>query len=386
MSEKNRTLFSFTKMNKYYLIPFVAPLFCFTCNFLSQLMKAENRELNLNLFLFPILNFLSDIIAGFLYFIQLSKNKYKTLVSKRSEKEKKNKCKIFWIIIFMSFLKCSKYICLNINEELFLFLPFTLNLIFAIIFTKFLLKINIYNHQILSIIISFIGFIFILFSNIKTSLGKFYIFIIISLLNATFISILKYSITIYFISPFLCSFLYGIISIIIYLVGIIIYSLYKFKNFSFIQDIYAFSNKMFVIYYSLKLIATSILKALTLLEVYYFSPILYFISESLSQMIFSLYIKFYLKNNGQSIYIYILIIIGSLFEIISILLYNEIIIFNCFALNRNTVKYIKEREIEEKLDALYDDEKKDKNGDDNSSNDYLEIANYKINLHSRTNL
>ena len=72
---------------------------------------------------------------------------------------------------------------------------------------------------------------------------------------------------------------------------------------------------MFVIYYSLKLIATSILKALTLLEVYYFSPILYFISESLSPMIFSLYIKFYLKNNGQSIYIYILIIIGSLFEI-----------------------------------------------------------------------
>ena len=101
-------------------------------------------------------------------------------------------------------------------------------------------------------------------------------------------------------------------------------------------------------------------------------------------MLYSLYFKLYLKEFGQSIYIYIFIIIGFLFEIISILLYNEIIIINCYGLNKNTVKYIKEREIEEKIDVLYDHENIDKNDDDNSNDNYLEIANYKAYLDSRS--
>ena len=185
----------------------------------------------------------------------------------------------------MSFLVCSFTLCYNLKKELYLFLPFSINLIMSIVFSKFLLKIIIYKHQILSIIISIIGFIFILFLNIPDTLEKFYIAIIISLLYCAFISLLKYSTTIYFISPFLCSFSYGLISFIIYNIGIIIYTLYKFKDFSFMQNIYAFHGKMFIIYFSLLIIMISVLQALTLLEVYYFSPILYFISESISPMI-----------------------------------------------------------------------------------------------------
>ena len=139
---------------------------------------------------------------------------------------------------------------------------------------------------------------------------------------------------------------------------------------------------MFIIYFSLIVITCSILKALTLLEVYYFTPILYFISESISPIIFSFYNKLFLKKTRQNTFIYIFIIIGFLFQIISILLYNEIIIINRYGLNKNTVKYIKEREIEEKIDLLYNNDDKDKNNDNN----YLEISDYKVNLDSRSTL
>jgi len=376
MSEKKGSLFSFTKMNKYYLIPFITPLICFAIRCLMDLIIEENNQMNL--LYFPIINSIADIIAGLIYFIQLYQNQSKDSNSKRDIKKDKNKCKITCIIIFMSFLVCPFYICFILYKELLLFLPFSLDIILSIFFSIFLLKINIYKHQILSIIISFIGFIFLLFSNIQITFEKFYMLIIISLLNCTYISVLKYSTTIYFISPFLCSFLYGLISFIIYNIGSIIYTLYKFKDFSFMQDIYAFHGKMFTIYFSLLIIVFPILKALTLLEIYYFSPILYFISETISPMLYSFYIKI-LSKNGQSNYIYIFIIIGFLFEIISIFLYNEIIIINACGLNENTVKYIKEREKEEKIGTLYDNDNDNENIDKNNDN-YFEIENYKTYL------
>ena len=383
MSEKKKAFFSFTKMNKYYILPFITPLFCFTCNVLSGSMRAENKELNL--FFFLILYSISDIIAGLIYFTHLSENKNGNLNSKITKNEKKNKCKIFCIMIFMALLICSKCFFVNQNVALVLFLPFSLNLILSIIFSIFLLKINLYNHQILSIIISFIGFILILFSNLEIFLEKFYIYIILSLANATFISTLKYSIIFYFISPFLCSFLYGIISFIIYIIAIIVYDLYNYNQISLKQNFDVFHGKKFIIYFLLIIIASIILKILTLLEIDYFSPILYFISESISRMLYLFYSKLYLETKEKKIYIYIFIIIGSLFEIISILLYNEIIIINYFGLNKNTVKYIKEREAKEKIDVLYDCEDEDKD-DDNSSNLYLEISNYKFRLDSKTTL
>ena len=381
MSEKKGPLFSFTKMNKYYLLPFITPVFCFIGNLIETLILEEDDK-KLNLFFFAIINSIGDILAGFIYFIQLCQNKNKNLNLKRGNNKEKIKCKVFYYIILMSFLISPMYICYDLNLDLFLFLPFSFDLIFSIVFSIFLLKINIYKHQILSIIISFIGFILILFSNTNITFKNFYIHIIISLLNSTFISILKYSTTIYFISPFLCSFYYGIISLIIYIIGNIVYDLYISKEYTFLQNIYAFNDKIFIIYFSLIIITSFLIKILTLLEVNYFSPILYFISKTISPMLFSFYNELIVKANKQSIYIYILIIIGFLFEIISILLYNEIIIINAYGLNKNTVKYIKEREIEENISLLYDDEIKDKKN--RNSNAYLEISNYMVNLEQRT--
>jgi len=380
MKEKKRALFSFTKMNKYYLIPFITPIISFICNLLGTLIANEDTDKKPNFLFFPISDSIGDTIAGSIYFIQLYKNKHN---SAKEKKIKKNKRKIFCLIIVMTFIICPMYICFYIDDDIYLLLPFSLSLIIAILFSIFLLKVNIYSHQILSIIISLIGFIFLLISNVKIPFNKFYIYIILSLLNPSYISILKYSSTIYFISPFLCSFLYGMISLIIFIIGTIICALYKLKGFSFIEITDSFGGKMFIPYYLLTLITNSIVTALTLLEVYYFSPILYFLSESINPMLF-----YFLKlEKGQSFYIYIFIIIGFLFEIISILLYNEIIIINACDLNINTVKYIKKREKEDIISALYDNDDED-NGENKNKrkNNNVEISQYIFNLDESSTL
>jgi len=164
---------------------------------------------------------------------------------------------------------------------------------------------------------------------------------------------------------------------LIYIIGAILCALYKLKGFSFIEIIDSFGGKMFIPYYLLTIIANSIVAALTLLEVYYFSPILYFLSESINPMLY-----YFLKlEKRQSFYIYIFIIIGFLFEIISILLYNEIIIINACDLNINTVKYIKKREKEDTIGALYDDDDEDSNENkDKMDDNNLEISRYIFNL------
>jgi hypothetical protein len=93
MNEKKKTFFSFTKMNKYYIIPFITPLFCFTCNFLYKSLRNESNELDL--FFFPILYSISDIIAGLIYFTHLSEIKNGNLNSKIIKSKKKINAKYF---------------------------------------------------------------------------------------------------------------------------------------------------------------------------------------------------------------------------------------------------------------------------------------------------
>ena len=127
MKEKKRTLFSFTKMNKYYLIPFITPIIGFMSNLFPSLIKKEGK--NPNLLFFPIIDSIGDIIAGSIYFIQLHKNKNNSTKEKEIEK---NKPKIFYHILFMTCLTCPMYICFYLSDEIYILLPFSLNLIVSI--------------------------------------------------------------------------------------------------------------------------------------------------------------------------------------------------------------------------------------------------------------
>ena len=40
-------LFSFQKMNKYFLMPFIIPITCFSTKFFSETMKTDDDEINI---------------------------------------------------------------------------------------------------------------------------------------------------------------------------------------------------------------------------------------------------------------------------------------------------------------------------------------------------
>ena len=74
-------LFSFQKMNKYFLMPFIIPITCFSTKFFSETMKTDNDNKDIKdvsddnthtfVFLYQIIQCFSLILGGLIYFIQL---------------------------------------------------------------------------------------------------------------------------------------------------------------------------------------------------------------------------------------------------------------------------------------------------------------------------
>ena len=99
------------------------------------------------------------------------------------------------------------------------------------LFSKFILKENLYKHQYLSLMISIIAWIIL---NIpiclkvkKEDILANFINLIHALIYSIFLVLIKYVNNKFFISPLQSSLIFGIISIILSLIGFIIYSLIK---------------------------------------------------------------------------------------------------------------------------------------------------------------
>ena len=99
------SLFSFQKMNKYFLMPFAVPIICFSTKFFSETMKTDNNNRNIKevsqdnthtfVFLYQIIQSLSLFIGGlghFIFFCSL-KEKKPEIEEKNIEESEDNKSK-----------------------------------------------------------------------------------------------------------------------------------------------------------------------------------------------------------------------------------------------------------------------------------------------------
>ena len=222
-SKKCESPFSFQKMNKYFLLPFFVPIFCFSTKFFSEPMKTNNEKIDIKnvtldsshtfSFLYILIQGISMTIGGLLYFIsrRISKSekvdenngdnlsqesKYlKTLIYKKPAKKN---IKLILIIALMPLL----YICYllgiaygikhpQLEKRVYYLLAFTLINIFYF-------KKEIFLHQKVSLCITFIGVIptyisFGLFL-VKDSYNIIYdIFLLIgTLINSIYLLLIKY--------------------------------------------------------------------------------------------------------------------------------------------------------------------------------------------------
>lgn len=378
---KKECIFSFAKINKYYLFPFLAPLFCMISNHFLHLINIQNNPNNNNQeFILIIFTNLAFIIGGLSYFISFIRNKTEqiknnAIISKErktlnliyNEGYKTNKKKIFGILFLMSILLSIYIICNCYSYGKIVFEKRLYYLFFISIFSRCILKNQIFRHQILSLTLAFIGLIILFLPVIQMikiediSLNIFNIFS--AAFYSLFLVLVKYLTHKYFLSPYLCLLLVGCFSLILTLIGFIIYSLIKNNDFTYVIPKFDSSqNKIGVNYYiyaALSLFFSSLLQIFSFLVIYYFSPILLVVTDIISPMLT------WVVETIQDPHIYYIIIfnsIGYFFELIAAFIYNEIIICNFCGLNEFTKKCIEERQNRES-NAL----RMDYNDNDNES-------------------
>ena len=390
IKNKKEHMFSFAKINKYYLFPFLAPIFCMLGNYFIHLISKNNNNNGNNLeFTFSIFINLTYIMGGLLYFISFirtktEESKDKAIIYKErktlnliynEDKPKKSKIKIFFILIFISILLSIYTFIYTISIGKTVFEKRLYYLFFISIFSKLILKNEIYRHQILSLSLSFIGLI-LLFFPIYLKIEKKDILIniyniISAICYSLFLVLVKNLTHNYYLSPLLCLLLVGCFSLIITIFGFIIYSIIKNNNFSYItQNFQNSENKKdmnFYIYGSLSFFFCILLQIFNFLVIYYFSPILLVVTDIISPMLSWVILSL---EEGETYYNIIFNTIGYFFELISAFIYNEIIICNFCELNKYTKKCIVERQTAE-LNLL----KMTESGNNNDNNNENEIEN-----------
>jgi hypothetical protein len=365
--EDKECLFSFGKINKYFIFPFLCPIICMICNYLIISIIQEFHLENKQFFLSTFINS-TYIGGGLVYFISWIRTKTeetRDIVQIDSERKSSfvkyiyneggiqtDKFKIFLLLLYLSFLLAIFDVVdvyalgKNTFEERLYFL------FFIPLFSKLTLKISIFKHQILSIFIGSIGLI-LLFIPVILVIEKEDTIInvcmfVSSIGYSNFLVLLKYLMNRFYFSPYLCLFFLGIFSIILNTIGFIIVSLLKYQNLSLIIDNFTFENidnpVKLILYLCATFISASFLQIFSNLVIYYFSPILLMVTDSISPML--LWIFLILPEEEKAINI-IFNASGYLISLISSLIYNEIIILNFCGFNKYTKKYILKRQQKE---------------------------------------
>ena len=398
-------LFSFAKINKYFIFPFLCPIFCIICNYFIEKISNDKGVKNKECLL-AILECATFTGGGLLYFISFLREKTEEtrdksqIYSERSASikliytdssliTKKKYIKIFLILFIMalsvSFFDITEVYTFdkNIFEERFYLI------LFISIFSHLILKIKIYNHQILSLSMALVGFILLFIPTIlEITTNDIFIniiFFISSISFSMFLVLIKYLTHVYFISPYLCLLFLGIVSTLLTLIYFFIYSLASYKNLSFIINSFDFSNldigNWVYIYIIIILISGSFLQTFSFLVIYYFSPTLFMVTDIMTP--FLLWIIQSISKK-ETVFNKVVNSIGYFIVLIASLIFNEIIICNFCNFNKFTKKYLEKRQKEELIllkqtenensyynenDNNNDNENDNNNGNENENNE-----------------
>ena len=371
MKETKRPIITFAKLNKYFFIVILCPIFCMLTNFFGLLID-EIEIIKRDELLESILSDFSYIFAGMFYFISYFRVNYNKNNDSSSNIENNNSgivyiynesiiynynpYKIIILIILLSLINgIQDILIIFINDNNF-FEERLYYFFFIPLFSKLILKQNIFKHQYFSLLLAIIGNVFLFIpvclvfkkEDIIPNILNF----ITGIIYPLFLVIIKFISEKYYISPLKIGLLIGIITIFIHFILYTIYSLIVYKDLTFFKDSFDFNpieNKFKIsVYIILLILFNTTLNLLTLLALFYFSPTLIMITDIISP--FLLWIAKTIKDGGK-INELILNSIGYVIVIFSAFIYNEIIILNFCGLNKNTKTFVNQR-LKKELDEI----------------------------------
>ena len=375
--KKEKSLFSFQKLNKYFLLPFFVPIVCFSLKFFSYTMKTDNGNKDIKdvtednehtfAFLYKIIQSICQILGGLVYFIVhcIYKTKSGTQITnprvsfnnidevKRIIYGREKKCKKIIIILFMplaliTYNTSMAYAVGQYTLEKRIYFLFFVTILNIIIFKK-----RIYRHQKFALIISVIGIIpiiivFGLFLNADKYNIYYDIFVVFGGFGfPLYLILIKYLTTNKRMNIFLLLLLQGILAFIYTVILFSAVSYLKKGDFTYIYNIiHCNENNYICISHFYRniigfIILNIILQLLFFLVVYFFSPELLIISDIFSPLFTFIANCIQLKeDNGLKIS---LTILGYLIIAFASFIYNELIVCNFCKLNENTWKAIDQK-------------------------------------------
>ena len=373
IQEKKESLFSLNRMNKYFLLPFMVPLVCFSTKFFSEPMKMNDNKIkdvrevtdencHTFVFLYQMINSTSLIFGGLLYFISIirvktdnkanigNKNIELNLDEVILYRKKPNRLLEILIIIFMSIIITIYNILKGYGTKHKTLEKRLYFLFFFCLINIFLFKKPFYKHQKFSLGIGFIGMalIFALFFIYLNYEVYEYIYDVLlffgSFLYSLYLVLVKFMSDNKSYSPFLLLFLIGTFSTAFTVAGYIILSYIDKGDFSYVTNIFHCHDEMYVCFshYYIDIIMyfliNALLQVLIYLVCYYFSPEVFAISDIISPFL-SFIVKIF-EGSSSNVVNIIFNCIGYLIIIFASFIYNEIIVCNFWRLNENTWKAI----------------------------------------------
>ena len=399
-SKNKEKLFSFYKLNKYFLMPFFVPIVCFSSKFFIEPILTDDSRLKIKdidtdnsitfVYLYHILQSISLILGGLIYFIShcisKSRKKYRGFEemyylavynrNRNSSKANNKKYKKLLIIIFMPlllFLYNSGFSYGLMRQQMEKKIYF---IIFVSLFSILIFKKQIYRHQKFSLIICAIGAIPLILSFVIYLKRDEYkmihdiTLVIGSICISLYFVLIKY-ITLNLEMDAFLLLLYQ--SILYFAYCFIILDLFSWNlkgDLRYIYNLFHCNEKNYVCFsnHSSDIIFYTMLNAVLYIlifsVIYHFTPELLVISDIFSPLL-SL-IAQWIKIRERNAVKIIITVLGYLIMIFGALIYNELIICNFCGLNENTWQAIAKKASEEANER-------------NDTADYLELnENYKL--------
>ena len=382
-TKKKECLFSCNRMNKYYLLPFLVPLVCYSTKFFSEPMKMNDGKIsNVNdvslenchtfVFLYQMINSTSLIFGGLLYFVSIIRTKTDnkanigvslTMDTNLSEnlqpRRKPSRIFNYLIILFMSII-ITMYNVLKgygtkhptLEKRLYF-------LFFFCLINVFIFKKQIFSHQKFALGIGAVGMAIvftIFFVYLKFDTYEYIYDVLLffgSFLYSLYLVLVKYMSEKKFYSPFLLLLLIGTLSTILTVIGYLIYSKVTVGDLRYVTNIFHCTENMYVCFgnFYFKIIMyfliNTVLQILIYLVCYYFSPEVFAISDIISPYLS--FLSKVIEGKETKVEKIILNSIGYIIIILCSFIYNEIIVCNFCGLNENTWKSIVKKANEEYL-------------------------------------
>ena len=358
---KQKKYFSFAKINKYFIFPFISPIFIFIRELLLEYSKGKTSGIRKILqyeFNDGLMHSSCILFYIFIYFrTKTEKTKeendyYKKIANNNvySKKIRENKFKIFFIILTIA-IGYNNYISSKmLLKGKTIFEIRIYHIIFNTIFCKIILGYEIYRHQLLSLILILIGWVFISIPVfIKLTTDDIYynvLFFFGAIFYPLYLVLLKYIIENYYISIYLDMFFIGVILLILSTVLTIINSTLVYSDFSDLINIFDSAYNKILLFFAF--FSGTIVKFIFCIIIENFSPNIFVLTNVISSIITWIYNVGFKKKPDTTSNI-ICLSIGYFTILISCFIYNEIIILNFFNLNENTNFNIKERNVNDRL-------------------------------------